>query len=385
MRQIAVFGTSAYPNLRRKTTLADVGYAVLNETVAPAPDGCTVNSISDLYLVISACTTINVGSFEVPAAKQPLIMYLKTGTRITFTGQIVFAKRAVKGYLIEIFGKNVHVLGSSTHQFHGHGELYWDGKGGAGSPKPVFMYLRGINSVFIGLHLLNCPMRCVAIDNSNNIIVSRFLIDNRAGAHGTAARGKEGHNTDGFDVAKTQYLILRDHVIYNQDDCVAINDGAHMVIDNLYCDGSHGFDIATGMSTTDVNRNVVYNITFQNSLLYDGMYGLHILTCNDGGTGYVKNVYYKNITFSGPSDYGIMIQQDFANLAQGSTGHATGNVPISNVRYEGITGEMNGKYSYALSIRCATDGCSDIEFNEVSITNAKSSNECKNYIISGWC
>ncbi|XP_050304185.1 uncharacterized protein LOC126741698 [Anthonomus grandis grandis] len=381
-----ILGASARPNLKETFSHAKVGYAVLNETVAPAPDGCSITSVSDVSSVISSCTTINVGSFEVPAANQPLIMNLKSGTTITFTGQLVFAKHEFSGYLIEIIGSNVKVVGSSTHQFHGHGELYWDGKGGAGSTKPVFMYLKGTSgSSFTGLHLYNCPIRCVAIDSSNDISVSGFLIDNRAGAPGTAASGKEGHNTDGFDIANTQYLTLKNNVVYNQDDCVAINNGAHMLIDSVNCDGSHGFDIATGMSTTDKTKNIVNNITFQNSQLYNGMYGLHILTCNDGGTGYVSNINYKNITFSGPSDYSIMIQQDFSNASQGSTKNPTGNVPISNVKYQSITGVMNGKYSSALTIRCAVGACSGIAFNSVSITNAKSANECMNYSISGWC
>ncbi|XP_050304183.1 uncharacterized protein LOC126741696 [Anthonomus grandis grandis] len=383
---LCILGASTRPNLKQTFSHDKIGFAILNETVAPAPDGCSITSVSQVSTVVASCTTINVGSFTVPAANQPLIMNLKTGTTITFTGQLTFAKHAFSGYLIEIIGSNVKVIGSSTHLFHGQGEQYWDGKGGAGTTKPTFMYLKGTSgSSFTGLSLKNCPMRCVAIDNSNDITVSGFLIDNRAGAPGTAASGKEGHNTDGFDVAATQYLSLKNNVVYNQDDCIAINNGAHMVIDSLNCDGSHGFDIATGMSTTDTSKNIVNNITFQNSKLYNGMYGLHILTCNDGGTGYVKNIVYKNITFSGASDYGIMIQQDFSNSAQGSTGNPTGNVPISNVKYQSVTGVMNGQYSYALSIRCATSSCSDIAFSSVSITNAKSANECRNYTISGWC
>ncbi|XP_050304184.1 polygalacturonase-like [Anthonomus grandis grandis] len=381
----AVLGASARPNLEQTFSHTKVGYAILNETVVPAPDGCSVTNVSEVASAISSCTTINVGSFEVPVANQPLIMNLQAGTIITFTGQLVFAKNEFKGYLIEIIGNNITVVGTNTHQFHGQGELYWDGKGGAGSTKPTFMYLKGTKgSSFTGLNLFNCPMRCVAIDGSNDITVSGFLIDNRAGAPGTAASGKEGHNTDGFDVAKTQFLTLKDNVVHNQDDCIAINDGAHMIIDNLNCNGSHGFDIATGMSSNS-SRNQVNNITFQNSQLVDGMYGLHILTCNDGGTGFVKDIHYKNITFNGPSDYGIMIQQDFSNTAQGSTGNPTGNVPVSNVTYKDITGVMNGKFSSSLSLRCATDSCTDITFDNVSITNGSAANECWNYTISGWC
>jgi len=379
---LTVLGASALP---RKPSSAP-GYALLNHTVTPAPDGCDINSVSDVASVVASCTTINVGSLTVPAGNQPLIMNLKQGTTLTFTGEVSFSYNSFNGYLMEITGAGITVQGSSSHQLHGHGELYWDGKGGAGSAKPTFLYLKGTGgSNFNGLHLKNCPERCVGIDGSNNLVVQSFLIDNKDGAPGTAASGKEGHNTDGFDVDKTQYLTLKNSVVYNQDDCVAINSGSHMLIDSVNCDGSHGFDIATGMSTTDSNLNVVNNITFQNSQLYHGMYGLHILTCSDGGTGYVKDIYYKNISFSGPSDYGIMVQQDFSNAQQGSTGNPVGNVPISNIQYTGITGVMNGQYSYGISIRCASGACSGINFNSVSITGYKTKSECMNYSISGWC
>ncbi|CAG9768286.1 unnamed protein product [Ceutorhynchus assimilis] len=384
---VALLAIGAFARPQQQTFSHEgIGYAVLNHTVQPVPDGCTINSVIDVASVVAACTTINVGSFVVPAANQPLIMNLKQGTTLTFTGQINFAKHAFKGYLMEIMGAKINVVGSNTHQLHGHGEQYWDGIGGAGSPKPTFLYLKGTGgSQFTGLHIKNCPERCVAIDGSNDITVSGFLVDNREGAPGKAPKGKEGHNTDGFDVAKTQYLTLKNNVVYNQDDCVAINNGAHMTIDNLNCDGSHGFDIATGMSTTDQSQNMVNNITFKNSKLFNGMYGLHILTCNDGGRGYVKNINYQNIVFNGPSDYGIMVQQDFSNKAQHSTNQPTGNVPISNVQYNGVTGTMNGKFSSALTIRCASGACSNIGLNGVKITGARAPNKCTGYKVNGWC
>ncbi|CAG9763001.1 unnamed protein product [Ceutorhynchus assimilis] len=384
---VALLAIGAFSMPQKQTFSHEgVGYAVLNHTVQPAPDGCTINSVKDVASVCAACTKINVGSFSVPAANQPLIMNLKQGTTVTFTGTIKFDKHAVNGYLMEIIGTKVNVVGSNTHQLHGRGEQYWDGKGGAGGPKPTFLYLKATGgSHFAGLHLKNCPERCVAIDGSNDITVSGFLVDNREGEPGKAPKGKEGHNTDGFDVAKTQYLTLKDHVVYNQDDCVAINCGAHMTIDNVNCDGSHGFDIATGMSKTDQARNIVNNVTFKNSKLFNGMYGLHILTCNDGGKGSVSNINYENISIQGPSDYGIMIQQDFSDKSQGSTGHPTGNVPISNVRFNAVTGNMNGKYSSALTIRCASGACNNIGLNNVKITGAKAKNECTGYKVNGFC
>ncbi|XP_060531822.1 polygalacturonase-like [Cylas formicarius] len=357
-------------------------FVALGAQSSPTPDAsCTINSVNDVNTVVSSCTTITVGSFTVPAGTT-MIMNLKQGSKVSFTGTIDWAHKEWNGYLLEIIGNSVTVEGTGNHLFHGHGEQYWDGLGGAGTKKPTFMYLKGTDSTFKNFKIKNCPMRCVAIDGSNNLVASGFTIDNAEGAPGTAKSGKEGHNTDGFDIDKSTYVTVKDATVTNQDDCVAINGAQHITIDNFHCIGSHGFDIATGMSS-DYDQNVVQNVTFSNSVLDGGMYGIHILTCNDGGQGKVDTVYYKNIKINGPSDYGVMFQQDFSNAKQGSTGNPTGNVPISNVYVNGVSGTMNGQYSSAVTIRCAA--CSNISFDSsFSITGAKAKDECKNFQPTGY-
>ncbi|XP_060530506.1 uncharacterized protein LOC132704502 [Cylas formicarius] len=199
----------------------------------------------------------------------------------------------------------------------------------------------------VDLHHLQQP------PNSPYLASRDFFLFNRR----TAKSGKEGHNSDGFDIAKSTYVTVKDATVTNQDDCVAINNAQHVTIGNFHCIGSHGFDIAAGMSS-DYDQNVVQNVTFSNSILYGGMYGLYILAVNDGGKGKIDYINYNNIKINGPSDYGVMIRQYFSNTQQGSTGHPTGNVPISNVDIKGVTGTMNGQYSSAVTISAkAKDDC----------------------------
>ncbi|XP_060531844.1 polygalacturonase-like [Cylas formicarius] len=365
-----------------KVLALTVCFAVLRAQSLPTPDAsCTINSVNDVDSVVSSCTSITVGTFTVPAGTT-VIMNLKQGSTVSFTGTVDFAHKESSGYLLEIIGNSVTVEGTGSHLFHGHGEQYWDGLGGAGTKKPVFIYLKGTGSTFKNFKIKNCPLRCVAIDGSSNVVVSGFTIDNAEGAPGTAQSGKEGHNTDGFDIAKSTYVTVKDASVTNQDDCVAINNAQHVTIDNFHCIGSHGFDIAAGMSS-DYDQNGVQNVTFSNSILDGGMYGLHILAVNDGGQGKIDYIKYNNIKINGPSDYGVMIQQDFSNAQQGSTGNPTGNVPISNVDIKGVTGTMNGQYSSAVTIRCAA--CSNIVFESgFSITGAKAKDECKNFQPTGY-
>jgi polygalacturonase len=54
-----------------------------------------------------------------------------------------------------------------------------------------------------------------------------------------------GHNTDGFGLASSDNIILRDSKVWNQDDCVAITSGNNITVSNLYCYGGHGLSIGS--------------------------------------------------------------------------------------------------------------------------------------------
>jgi polygalacturonase len=82
--------------------------------------------------------------------------------------------------------------------------------------------------------------------------------------------GALGHNTDGFDISASSVTLAK-VVVKNQDDCVAINSGSTIVIEDSTCSGGHGISIgsiATGKTVSGVKiaRNTITN----------GLYGLRI-------------------------------------------------------------------------------------------------------------
>lgn len=55
---------------------------------------------------------------------------------------------------------------------------------------------------------------------SDNIVLNRITVDNSDGDD------NGGHNTDAFDVGESTGVTIRDAVVKNQDDCLAINSGS---------------------------------------------------------------------------------------------------------------------------------------------------------------
>ncbi|XP_060517916.1 uncharacterized protein LOC132696850 [Cylas formicarius] len=340
--------------------LLALSFSSFTPTVKAA--SCTINSYDEVSSVVASCTDITVGSFTVPAGES-LIMNMQDGTYLTFTGLIKFEHSNWNGPLVQLRVTNGVIKGDSNHLFHGQGESYWGNTG----TKPLFMYINVVHTGVYGFKIKNCPERCVGIDGSRNSVFGNFIIDNADGVN--LAR-----NTDGFDVAKSSGITLKDTTVTNQDDCVAINSGSDILVDNFVCTGSHGFDIAAGQDLN--NDNFVTNVTFQNSILVDSMVGLSMLSVVDGGTGEISKITYNNIKIQGASDYGIMFHQDFSNSGQGSTGKPVGTVVFSDITLNDIVGYVNGQYSAGVVLRCAEGYCKNFNFNYVDITGGKSPDEC---------
>ncbi|KAJ8960363.1 hypothetical protein NQ317_000616, partial [Molorchus minor] len=198
------------------------------------------------------------------------------------------------------------------HVIDGEGALYWDGLGGAGTTKPKLLRVETTDgSTITNLNILNCPAWCVSI-KSSDLVIDGWTIDVSDGDT------QGGHNTDGFDISTSTNILVQNSVVKNQDDCVAVNHGSDMVFSNLQCSGSHGLSLSVGMSKTSYDSNVVSNITFIDCTVTNSQNAIHVKTHKDGAEGAVKDITYQNIKFSDISNYGINIQEDYAN--GGSTG-----------------------------------------------------------------
>ncbi|CAG9864910.1 unnamed protein product [Phyllotreta striolata] len=346
---------------------------LFNETNVGA--NCVITQFSQVGSVTKSCNNIVVQNLAVPAGKQ-LLLNLKSGTTLTFKGTTSFGYGVQwEGPMVLIKGNHLTVDGSGA-TLDGQGAHYWDGKGDSGNNKPKFFRIQAQSSTFSNIHLLNCPKQCTSVLNSNSVTLDKWNIDVSAGD-----RNHLGHNTDGFDVSASSGVTIKNSVVKNQDDCVALNSGSNIHIDNLDCSGGHGLSISVGVSKTDSTKNRLSDVTFSNSVVKNSRNGIHIKTHTDGAVGYMKDITYTNIKFQGLTNYGINVQENYKGGK--SSGSPVGNIPIHGLKLNNIRGTMTGKDSEAVYVLCGSKGCDNFNWSGVSITGAHKSSYC-NYKPSGY-
>ena len=142
-----------------------------------------------------------------------------------------------------------------------------------------------------------------SIDGSTDLNLSGITIDDSAGDSAGAA------NTDGFDVGDSSGITISGATVYNQDDCLAVYSGTDITFTGGLCSGGHGLSIGSVGGRSD---NTVDTVTIESSTVEKSQNGVRIKTVYDA-TGSVKGVTYKDITLSGITKYGIVIEQEYEN------------------------------------------------------------------------
>lgn len=141
------------------------------------------------------------------------------------------------------------------------------------------------NSAIKDLYIQNYPTHCFSISSSDNLLMENIVLNNSAGnAPNARSSGlPAAHNTDGFDISTTNGMVLKNSIVLNQDDCVAITSGDNITVQNMYCDGGHGLSIG---SVGGKSNNNVTNIVFEDSIILNSQNGARIKT-NYNTTGYI--------------------------------------------------------------------------------------------------
>lgn len=127
-------------------------------------------------------------------------------------------------------------------------------------------------------------------------------------------------NTDGWDIYRSDSVVLQNSVINNGDDCVSLKpNSTNIVVQGLHCNGSHGISVGSlgqYAKEFDIVENVyVYNISMSNASdgarikVWPGQYTAFQDNLNGGGgSGYVKNVTYDGL-FNTNNDWAIELTQ----------------------------------------------------------------------------
>ncbi|KXS19005.1 glycoside hydrolase family 28 protein [Gonapodya prolifera JEL478] len=323
---------------------------------------CTVTAYDGFAACLPYADITIQGPFTVPPESKISMTNLRTGTQVRVQGTITFdhsTKLNSSNYLFTISGNNV-VFDGTNGTFDGNGPItYFSGIGANGGvPKPKFFRSTLTNSVVRGITMRNSPVHVFSIGGSGTVFEG-ITVDNSAGYQLGPDGLVLGHNTDAFDVSANN-TIIRNNFVRNQDDCMAINNGNNITFVNNYCYGGHGISIGsikTGQS--------VSNVLIANSTAERQENGLRIKTVVGATGGYVSNVVYQNITLIDIVYFGIVIQQDYLN--GGPTGNPSGGIPITNVSYNNVQGNLLPGANNSIYILCAPGACQNFDFVNVNI------------------
>ncbi|KZT07138.1 glycoside hydrolase family 28 protein [Laetiporus sulphureus 93-53] len=279
---------------------------------------CTVDSV-DSASDLSDCSDVVISSFTVPDG-ETVTMSFAEGATVTMTGEVAFANTTADGPLITFEGTGIAFDGGGN-AFNGNGADYWDGQGtNGGVPKPhPFMRIEA-SGTFSNFVVFNSPAQAISVEASATLVIDSVFVNNSAGDIDDL-----GHNTDGFDVSMSDLTIIN-CVVENQDDCIAINDGANILFQNNTCSGGHGMSIGSIASGKTVS-----NVSFIDNAVSNSMYGTRIKVDADATSGSVSGVTWSGNTISGITYYGVLITQSYPDN-DGTPGNDT---TITDVNFVG--------------------------------------------------
>lgn len=120
--------------------------------------------------------------------------------------------------------------------------------------------------------------------------------------------------------------------------------------------------------------NTVSDVTISSSSIIDSVNGVRIKTVY-GANGTVSGITYKDITLSGITSYGIVIEQDYENGSP--TGIPTNGLPITNLTLENISGTVESTATN-IYVLCGDGSCSDWSWSGVDVTGGETSTACLN-------
>ncbi|KAG6828695.1 hypothetical protein H0H92_007057 [Tricholoma furcatifolium] len=346
------------PNIDMWTTLyllsSFIGISQVAAASTPSRRSCTgtIASLSDVTDAVE-CTTVNIESFTVPGG-ETFSLSLLSGTTVNVNGDVLFANESWAGPMFEISGDDITFNGNG-YLFDGGGPFYWDGLGGSGGiEKPAPMMKIKISGTFTNLKVVNSPERTYSVSNPAAVVMSDLTIDNSQGNYANSQSDglPAGHNTDGFDCSTTD-LTIKNSVIYNQDDCLAINEGSNIVFTGNTCSGGHGISI--GSIASDVT---VSGIVISDNTLINNAQALRIKTDASSTGSTVTNVTYSGNTATGCTEYGVLIDQSYpSTLGTPGTG-----VTISDINFDSPdTNIAVNSGADQIAINCGAGACTEAE------------------------
>ncbi|KAI0524331.1 hypothetical protein KFK09_003697 [Dendrobium nobile] len=251
---------------------------------------------------------------------------------------------------------NLLVLGGGT--INGNGNIWWQksckvDKSQPCKDAPTALTFNACNGLTVeSLNVINSQQIHIMFENSKNVIASSLSI----------VAPSNSPNTDGIHIARTQNITINQCTFATGDDCISIVGGSQDVhATNITCGPGHGISI--GSLGAEGSTDQVLGVTIDTAHLIGTSNGVHIKTWQ-GGSGYAKNILFKNIKMSNVENP-IIIDQNYCDSTKPCAQQKSA-VQVSNVQYNNIMGTSAS--NFAINFNCSKSfPCSGIILQDINL------------------
>ncbi|KAJ6480087.1 pectin lyase fold/virulence factor [Mycena vulgaris] len=238
----------------------------------------------------------------------------------------------------------------------------------------------------------------LTVFQGTNVLVQNIKMLNSPEWFNLVNEGKNA-NTDGWDIYRSDQVVIKNSVINNGDDCVSFKliqmtqkDSTNILVSNLNCTGSHGISVGYARPSFQSGAgdeplparsanfqgmfDIVENVTAINIRMSNAQNGARIKAWAGSGvgSGIVKNITFSNFIES-KVDNPVVIDQ----CAQFPS-----NTFIQDVFFNSISGTSSG--STVASLACSPGArCSDVNVNNFSLAPPSGTAKyvCQNVNLTG--
>ncbi|KAH8103465.1 glycoside hydrolase family 28 protein [Cristinia sonorae] len=325
-----------------------------------------MTGVSDKHIIVQGTVRFN----------PDLAYWTETGNAFSFSFQ-----DQVAFWLLG--GKNIIMDGGGT--LDGAGQAWYDAFAKNSSlARPIILTLfQATNITIQNLRMINSP-EWVNFVNEGQDITFRNITISAVSTSKNAAK-----NTDGWDIFRSDNVVIDSSVVNNGDDCVSFKPNAtNILVSNLACNGSHGISVGS-LGQYPGEFDIVQNVTAINITMSNAQNGARIKAWAGKGVG---SGIVKNITFSGfvesNVDNPVIIDQCYMTDAD-ECAEFPSNTLIQDIWFDNISGTSSGKEKAVVaSLSCSPDGrCSDVNVNNLNLTAPSkygaASFSCQNVQLSG--
>ncbi|KAF3923214.1 Exopolygalacturonase [Dactylellina cionopaga] len=276
----------------------------------------------------------------------------------------------------QIGGSDVHIFGSGKGTIDGSGQVWYDLY--AKNPlilRPILIAYKDLHGATIsGLKLRYSPQWYQVVIDSSDVIFDDINI------FGGSVSSNPAKNTDGWDTYRSDNVVIQNSHIDNGDDCVSFKpNSTSMVVQGLFCNGSHGISVGSlgqYYKVYDLVEDVyVYNITMINASdmarikVWPGVQSaLSVDLQGGGGLGLVNNITYDRMQISNV-DYGIELTQCYGQSNLTLCNEFPSTLVIQNVVFKNMWGTASKKYDPKVgTLVCSSpDVCHNIYAKNITV------------------